>query len=222
MSIDYNPFAKTFSSSREQIRWPEIEYFFSKIDQQGAIVDVACGNGRFIDAYREYFWKDPDVYMGIDLSEKLLEQARSRHPNFCFSLWDMTDKSVYASISQHFGNSKKNIFCIAWFHHIKNFEDRIQTLENIYTYMQSWEKLYMTNWALESPLNIHAYKNSAIYGSENQFLSRDFSIKIGKYFRFYHSFHLDELNYLAQKTNFHILENRLFDNERNFVSIFQK
>lgn len=80
----------------------------------------------------------------------------------------------------------------------------------------------MTNWALESPLNIHAYKNSAIYGSENQFLSRDFSIKIGKYFRFYHSFHLDELNYLAQKTNFHILENRLFDNERNFVSIFQK
>gem|GEM_PF-3144584 len=57
----------------------------------------------------------------------------------------------------------------------------------------------MTNWALESNLNLEKYKDSVIKNSTNQYQSKDFKIKIGRFDRFYHSFSIEELDYLFKE-----------------------
>jgi hypothetical protein len=80
----------------------------------------------------------------------------------------------------------------------------------------------MTNWALSSVLNQEKYKKSIIKNSKNEFWSVDYNIKIWKFTRFYHNFSLEELDYLLKKTWFNIEENRLFDNNKNYISIVYK
>lgn len=80
----------------------------------------------------------------------------------------------------------------------------------------------MTNWALNSDFNKEKYWSSEIINSHNNFWSTDYSIKIWKFNRFYHCFNISELEYLAQKSEFKVLENRLFDNEKNIITILQK
>lgn len=80
----------------------------------------------------------------------------------------------------------------------------------------------MTNWALNSELNSEKYKKSIIENSQNQFWSLDYNIKLWENLRYYHCFDLKELEYLANKNNFKIIENRLFDNKRNFITILEK
>jgi hypothetical protein len=85
----------------------------------------------------------------------------------------------------------------------------------------SW-MIYMTNWALESSVHLEKYKQAKIINSENQFWSSDFNIKIWKFDRFYHCFSLKELEYLSKKSGFKIIENRVFDNDKNIITILQK
>jgi hypothetical protein len=79
----------------------------------------------------------------------------------------------------------------------------------------------MTNWALNSELNSEKYKNSVIKNSKNEFWSEDYNIKIGEFTRFYHCFSSDELEFLFKETWFEVVENRLFENGRNWVSIIE-
>jgi cyclopropane fatty-acyl-phospholipid synthase-like methyltransferase len=48
--VDYNNFAKTFSKSRKNMKWLEMEYFMEKLDFSDTtkILDIGCGNGRFL------------------------------------------------------------------------------------------------------------------------------------------------------------------------------
>lgn len=55
MSVDYNIFAKKFAHSRKDMKWEEVEYFFSLIQKDESILDVACGSGRLLEHYTKYF-----------------------------------------------------------------------------------------------------------------------------------------------------------------------
>jgi hypothetical protein len=79
--MSYDAFATTFSNSRKNLHWPELEYIIADMKQRGCtnVLDVGCGNGRFLD----WFGKSPSVrgvehgnpqietfrYLGIDSSE---------------------------------------------------------------------------------------------------------------------------------------------------------
>jgi hypothetical protein len=125
---------------------------------------------------------------------------------------------------QNFLWSKKyeNIFLIASFHHLETLKERESMMRSLYESCESWGKIYMTNWALNSDFNKEKYWSSEIINSHNNFWSTDYSIKIWKFNRFYHCFNISELEYLAQKSEFKVLENRLFDNEKNIITILQK
>lgn len=54
-SLSYDAFASTFSKSRENLRWGEIDYFMDLIgrrfpNKQVSVLDVGCGNGRLLGA----------------------------------------------------------------------------------------------------------------------------------------------------------------------------
>lgn len=222
MIVDYDDYAKTFAHSRQNLRWPELCYFLSQISQDDIVVDIACWSWRLIDAFRDYFKLSPNHYIGIDASKKLLLEARKNYPWYPFLVWNMEDEHVYTSIYTSSWDKKKSLFCIAWFHHISNIKQRIITLRHWYNLLSAWERVYMTNWALESPVNKKRYINSMIQNSENEFWWHDFSIKIWKHNRWYHSFSLSELDYLAKEVGFTIIENCLFSTEKNFITILEK
>jgi hypothetical protein len=80
----------------------------------------------------------------------------------------------------------------------------------------------LTNWALNSEVNKEKFEKSRLTNTENEFWGEDYSIKIWANYRFYHAFTLEELTFLFEKNDYNILENRLFDNQRNYISIINK
>ena len=110
----------------------------------------------------------------------------------------------------------------------------MKNLENI---LKKGTIVFLTNWALDSDLNREKYKNSEIIFTKNDFenisdfeekqkekifKSKDFSIKFWDFYRYYHCFTLEELEFIFKKSWFEILENRLFDNGKNFISVLKK
>jgi hypothetical protein len=98
----------------------------------------------------------------------------------------------------------------------------LMVIKKAYKKLESGWMIFLTNWALESELNIKRYSNLKVEWSTNKFWSSDFNIKIGEFVRYYHCFSLDELRYLFEKNWFKIIENREFENKRNLISIIKK
>lgn len=216
MTTDYNNFSKTFSNSRKNMKWEEIEYFLSflKWKQNLKILDIWCWNWRLLSHLKNKKINFED-YLWIDLSENLLEEFSILHPKSKSFHMDMLDLN---NIKQSFNC----IFFIASFHHLNNIDDRLSILKKAYEILDDGWNIFLTNWSLNSQINHEKYKKSIIKGSENQFWSLDYNIKIWEYTRYYHCFNLKELEYLFEQSWFQILENREFDNNKNFISIIKK
>jgi len=73
-----------------------------------------------------------------------------------------------------------------------------------------------------SEQNYKKYAESEIADSTNNFWSKDFNIKFWESDRYYHSFALSELELLAQKNMFVISENKVFEWEKNIITILKK
>ncbi len=214
------------------MKWEEIDYFLNILNftEDSKILDIWCGNWRFLWALKNKF---PDIavenYSWIDVSSWLLEEAKKLHPEFSdnFSQLDMLDINS-PLLTREGVRGWDSIFFVASFHHLSCFEDRLQVLKKAKQLLLPGWKIYMTNWALDSELNYERYKKSVIQSplltmkGASGWVSTDYSIKIGWFERYYHCFDLQELAYLAEKNNFTIIENRLFDNERNMITILEK
>jgi len=107
------------------------------------------------------------------------------------------------------------MFFIASFHHLETFEERLNVLKHTKKSLVPGGKIYMTNWHLLSDQNQKYLLSKTTNHTDG---SADFSIKIGKYSRFYHSFSLSEYQKLA-KESWLSLEKCEFG-ERNSVVIF--
>lgn len=218
IKVNYDNFSWTFSSSRDWMKWEEIEYFLKKygefIDWK-KVLDIWCWNGRLLD----HFIKSPYIfdidYFWIDSSNWMIEEAKKKFWSDDFLVCDMLDLNTLKV------KNFESIFLIASFHHLLNIEERIKVLENIKNIILPWSYIFMTNWSLNSELNKQKYEKSIISNSKNDFWSLDYNIKIWEFDRFYHCFSLEELDYLFKNTWYEIIENRLFDNDRNFISIIK-
>lgn len=213
LSSQYNNFAQTFSASRQNMKWPEIEYSISQLDfsQKLRFLDIGCGNWRLLDSLEgkniEYIW--------VDASEQMVQEAKRLHPTNTFFVLDMT--KIEKLILKDFDV----VFFIASFHHLPDFKTREATLQWVKNLLKDTGKIFMINWNLLSGTNAQKYKSSKRQGSENVYLSADFDIKIWEHMRYYHWFHLDELEEIVS-LNYKIIENRIFDWENNIITIAQK
>lgn len=201
------------------MKWLEMEYFLEKLQfwENSNILDVWCGNGRFLGELINIFWEKihKNNYTWADLSSGLLEEARKDYSEFNFQELNMLDLDILQK-------KYTDIFFYASFHHLQNITDREEVLKKTYNLLEKGWKVYMTNWALNSELNKKRYTQAEIENSENEYGSVDFNIKLAWNDRYYHCFSLKELEILAKNTWFKIIENRLFENDRNFISILEK
>ncbi len=215
--VDYNNFSKTFAASRKNMKWEEVSYFLEQCHPSDSLLDVWCGSGRLLEQYKNHFEKIPDSYLWVDMSEWLIKEAKKNFPSAHFLVWNMTE------LSQHIIDSSfDTIFCIAAFHHLQSYDDRKSVLLQLYKILKKWWKIFFTNWALDSNYNSIKYKKSQILWSLDSFWSSDYNIKLGQNSRYYHNFSLSELDCLFKEVWFEILENRLFDSEKNIISILTK
>jgi len=198
------------------MRWEEIRYFFSQITK-GNILDIWSWSWRLISQYREYFWDDPSEYLGVDFSSELIKISQNEFPTHAFIQWDMLDIKALCKDKKF-----KNIFLIASFHHLRSLSDRLELIASLYDILDDEGVIFMTNWDLLSIRNRDKYKNSAIEGGVNEFGSQDFNIKIGDSQRYYHSFSLKEIEYIANQGKFVVVENRPFTWEKNIITILRK
>jgi len=215
-NVDYNNYAKTFSNSRKNMKWEELDYFLdyiSDIDNL-KILDVWCWNWRLLKHLIDKNIKI-NKYLWVDLSEWLLSEARKIHDSYDFLELDMLKLD---SINEKFNI----IFFVASFHHLSCVEDRLLVLKEVYNLLEKWWLVLMTNWALNSSLNYNKYLKSIIPESRNSFWSIDYNIKIWEYDRYYHCFDLTELDFLVKNTWFKIIENKLFWNKKNLITILKK
>ena len=214
--VDYNNFAKTFSNSRKSMKWEEIEYFLSFLEWKKdlKVLDIWCGNWRLLWELKK---KDIDLvkYLWVDLSSWLLEEAIKIHPKNDFKELNMLNINTLH-------NKYNVIFFIASFHHLDNIDNRLSTINKVFDLLDDWWMIFLTNWSLNSELNKKRYNDAIISWSENRFWSLDYNIKLWWNDRFYHSFNLKELEFLFSEAWFEIIENREFDNKRNFISIIKK
>ena len=226
--VDYNNFSKTFSDSRKNMKWQEISYFLEVINKNKAynILDIWCGNGRLLWELKKSEL-NIESYLWVDLSKWLLEEARNIYPDDSFLELNMLDinkiKLDWSEVCYFSDINKCNlIFFIASFHHLDNLDDRLDVLKKAYYLLENGWEIYMTNWALNSELNRDKYQSSIVEWSKNKFWSLDYSIKIWEYTRYYHCFDISELEFLARESWFELLENKLFDNNRNFITVLKK
>lgn len=221
--MSYDAFASTFSQSRKNLRWGEIEYFVEYMknifptpmtmgDWGGfspiSILDVGCGNGRFIDSLESS--EPPCSYLGIDASTGMIEEAKKLHPNNTFQVLDMKH------LEELSGEEKYDIIVfIASFHHLHTVQERAEVLEKTKKLLKRWGVVLMTNWNLRGEPLFSKYRNGYWWNG-------DFQIKIGAHERYYHGFTIAELDQLFQENGYEVIENRVFEGGKNIISIFTK
>ena len=206
--MSYDAFATTFSNSRKNLKWPELEYIIDNIQKNRytSILDVGCGNGRFFTEINNSKLIIQN-YLGIDSSRGMIDEARTLHPDNRFEVCSMSDMLYLEPWVLSFDA----ILFLASFHHLASTEERIQVLRDTKKLLTKKGRIYMTNWNL---------RDQERY-DESHRGDGDYDIKIGQYSRYYHAFSIHELEELFIQAGFTLVENRIFEWGRNFVSILE-
>jgi 2-polyprenyl-3-methyl-5-hydroxy-6-metoxy-1,4-benzoquinol methylase len=201
--MNYDAFAETFSESRKNHPWPELDFIIEEMKQKEytSVLDIGCWNGRFLEeAAKRGF--SPSEYLWTDNSSGMIGEARKLHPSQRFEVIPMEEhrEDIWKYDA---------ILFLASFHHLENVEQRKEVLHTIQKLLKPHGRVYMTNWNLRDQVRYEKSHRG----------NGDFDIKIGEFTRYYHGFFLLELEALFQESGWHIEKNEIFQWGRNILSI---
>ncbi len=195
----YQTFAESFSQTRQRLQ-PGVLRALDGLPPGATILDIGCGNGGVAKelARRAY----AGTYVGIDLSEKLLEQAA-------------TLKST-ANLDVSF----------AVLHHLPGVKLRLQTLRTIHEQLTPQARFIHSNWQfLNSPrLRKRIQPWEAIELKPDDVDPGDYLLdwrRDGHGLRYIHHFSESELVGLANQTGFMVVETFYSDGEGGKLGLYQ-
>ena len=204
----YNTIAKDFSATRTQ-PWGEFDEFAKHFPKsEFSALDIGCGNGRLYNYLKEFDLN----YIGVDLSENLLEEARKKHPEALFIHESMTELESVK-------NKKFDvIFFIASFHHLGSKNGRVKTLEKVKKLLKKDGIICMTNWNLfQKKYKKYVWK-AAFKSLISRFAWNDTFIPFTKNdqttWRYYHAFTPKELHNLFAKTGLEIVDEFFYQKDK--------
>lgn len=149
----YNLIAKKFAETRigKKMWGKEYALFFSHLPQRPRILDLGCGEGGLLS-----YIVDNNIpissYLGIDYSEGLLQEARSRHEGALSE-----NIRFQQGLLQEGDWSEKKvdvIFMIASFHHLLTTDTQLQCLKQCKEALKPNGMICMTNWKKESMMSL--------------------------------------------------------------------
>lgn len=209
---DYDRIAEEFSDTR-QTNWSEFQSFLPYLKADMMVLDLGCGNGRLLGFLRD---KSLHSYIGVDQSEKLLEEARRHLDAFADGMMGTAKiRFVQADMLQlpDFGGRFDASFMIASFHHLPP-KDQLKCLKQLKTHLKPGGLLFMTNWNLWSLRFWKAWLRNVLwpnYGFRGLLIPWKHRVK-----RYYYAFRPKQLCALLEKAGYTV---EFEQKGRNFVTI---
>jgi SAM-dependent methyltransferase len=135
---NYEEIAVDFDTTRKKYLWPELIKLTEPVKNGDKILDVGCGNGRLIEAFKN----KKISYLGVDNSEKLIEAAKNNYQisNIKFLLGDILGLDKFPE------NNFDHIFCIAVFHHLPGENLKLDALRQMKNKLKPGGKIIITVW----------------------------------------------------------------------------
>ncbi|KAH8741604.1 hypothetical protein FG386_003376 [Cryptosporidium ryanae] len=133
----YEKMAEHFSHTRG-IAWPKVREFLSSFGPGSLLLDVGCGNGRFMDCVKE----SRALFLGTDRCRSLLDSAKTRNN----SLEVFIDDCIKLNLRS---NSFDGIVCIAVLHHLSTPERRYTAVSELVRCLRKGGTLLIYVWAFE-------------------------------------------------------------------------
>jgi len=150
---NYEEIAADFDNTRKKYLWPELLELVSMVKDGDNVLDVGCGNGRFLRAFGE----KKINYLGVDSSEALIQLAKK---NFLDSRLRGNDKDGVVARNDKWAvgdileldklpeHDFDYIFCVAVLHHLPGEDLRVQALKQMKDKLKSGGKIIITVWNL--------------------------------------------------------------------------
>jgi len=198
--IFYNLIANEFDKTRVRL-WPCVKSFLDNFLSNSLILDIGCGNGKYMN------YRNDIKIKGIDISQELV--------NICINKGFDVIKGNMTNLPYN-DNYFDGIICIASYHHLENDNDRKKTLNEIYRVLKNNGVCFLEVWAKEQYDNNKEFKNKSN-------LVKWTSVKTGNiYYRFYNIYSNGELEEEIQKfePRFIIINNGY--EKGNYYVILQK
>lgn len=139
---NYDQVSEKFSQTRKYISnsWAELKRIAAGIKDGESVLDIGCGNGRLLELIG-----DRRVgYVGVDNSEKLLEQARINYLGHRFIQGDILDLGRLPELNFDY------VFAIALIHHIPDRELRGKALKQLKNKVGVNGTIVISTWNLWS------------------------------------------------------------------------
>lgn len=128
----YENIAKHFSDTRYK-PWPKVENFLKELDTTSLVLDIGCGNGKYI-------FSNPLTRIGTDRTQSLLKICSDRK----FSVFRAD--CLYLPVKTSFFDAAISIAVI---HHLSTKERRIQAISEILRVLVEGGKALIYVWAKE-------------------------------------------------------------------------
>ena len=186
--MDYNSIADKYSRVRDK-NWKEFEFLFDKyLFPKNKVLDLGCGNGRFYPSFKS---KGID-YLGIDVSSKLIEIAKSNYPEARFEV---------CSIELIPDKSFDKIYSIAVLHHVPSHDLRLKFLKEIKRTLKNDGNLILTVWNLKEKMKKRNLLDWFRLDKGDVFLPW-----YGSKDTYFHCFNLEELIQLVVEAGFEVID----------------
>ncbi len=208
----YNQSANSFSDARQHPwpGWKQLTPLLSSIFQlpTSTVLDLACGNGRFLKFLTSKLPNNSFRYIGIDSDDKLLKQAKQSNETekATFIQLDIINELVNRNLKL----SKADIIvAFGLMHHVPSFDLRLKLLKTLANELNDNGLLIVSFWKFAE---IPRLKNKTVSQEQVAEVLPELNLKeleAGDYFlgwqgsqkvlRYCHSFSDDEVrNYTKQ------------------------
>jgi len=179
----YENIAKRFNHSRA-FKWKWIDDFYKTLNKNSLVYDIGCGSGRNMNY-------DGLQFIGIDNCKNFIKICESKNLNVIET--NVTNIPLE-------DNTADAIICIAMFHQLSSYENRIQTLLEIKRLIKSDCKILLSVWSINQPTKTKRTFDK--YG-DNIVLWNNYGTI---YERYYYIFQISKIKELFEKTGLKILE----------------
>jgi len=177
----YDLIADEFDKTRIRL-WPSVTSFLDLFPSNSFILDIGCGNGKYMN------YRNDIKIKGIDISQELVKICINK--GFDVIKGNMTELPFN-------DNQYDGIISIASYHHLDNDEDRQKSLNEIYRVLNYEGICFLEVWAKQQSDNKN--KNSLNFKS-NSNLVKWTSVKTGEiYYRYYNIYDKGQLEKEIEK-----------------------
>jgi SAM-dependent methyltransferase len=174
----YQDIANEFDVTRAY-KWRWISNFINSLPKNSLIYDIGCGSGRNMD-YPDY------RFIGFDNCHSFINICINKGLEAYYS--EIIDLKVT-------NNSADAVICIATFHHLSTYENRIKALKELKRIVKKNGKILLSVWGKDQPkktrITFDSCGDNIVYWKK-------------KYPRYYYIFELEEIKLLFNEVELNI------------------